>query len=198
MAAQCVAKGVDHLKYLLHLAELGFIDRHQRVVEWRIRTARFPVVKSSETFDIPAIPSVNKALVMELARCEYIKRRQNVFAVGNSGLARPTPPWDWPPAPPRVSGIAIPFPPPTGKAGLSSFPPLAENGRFQPVIVVDIQAKNTRAGRGPNPQSRGPEVIALRKLRCCLRSSTVSRRGPFRPWVLRQLTSITTTVGMIR
>ena len=61
-AARCVAKGLDHLKCLLHLAELGFIDRHQRVVEWRIRTARFPVVKSSETFDFPAVPSVEQGL----------------------------------------------------------------------------------------------------------------------------------------
>ena len=28
---------------------------------------------------------VNNALVMELARCEYIERPENVIAVGNSG-----------------------------------------------------------------------------------------------------------------
>ena len=28
---------------------------------------------------------MNKQLVMELARCEYIQRRENVIAVGNSG-----------------------------------------------------------------------------------------------------------------
>ena len=38
-----------------------------------------------DTFDFTAIPSVNKALVMELARCEYIERKENVIAVGNSG-----------------------------------------------------------------------------------------------------------------
>ena len=34
----------------------------------------------------------------------------------------------------------MPFPPPLHKAGLSVFPPLAEKGRFPPVIVVDRQA----------------------------------------------------------
>ena len=48
------------------------------------RAARFPAAKSLDTFDFLAIPSVNKALVMELARCEYIERRDNVIAVGNS------------------------------------------------------------------------------------------------------------------
>ena len=58
------------------------------MVERRIRSARFPAVKSLDTFDFPAIPSVNKALVMELARCEYIQRRENVIAVGNSGTGK--------------------------------------------------------------------------------------------------------------
>ena len=73
MAAQCAAEGVDHPGYLLRLAELELIDRHQRMVERRIRAARFPAVKSLDTLDFPAIPSLNKALVMELARCEYIQ-----------------------------------------------------------------------------------------------------------------------------
>ena len=88
MAAQCAAEGVDHPQYLLRLAELELIGRHQRMVERRIRAARFPAVKSLDTFDFPAIPSLNKAMVMELARCEYIQHRENVIAVGNSGTGK--------------------------------------------------------------------------------------------------------------
>ena len=88
MAAQCAAENVDHPGYLLQLAELELIDRHQRMVECRIRAARFPAVKSLDTFDFLAVPSVNKALVMELARCEYVERRENVIAVGNSGTGK--------------------------------------------------------------------------------------------------------------
>ena len=54
----------------------------------RVRAARFPAVKSLDTFDFPAIPSLNKALMMEMARCEYIQRRENVIAVGNSGAGK--------------------------------------------------------------------------------------------------------------
>ena len=88
MAAQCAAEGVDRPQYLLRLAELELIDRHQRMVERRIRAARFPAVKSLDTLDFPAIPSLNKALLMELARCEYVQRRENVIAVGNSGTGK--------------------------------------------------------------------------------------------------------------
>ena len=88
LAAQCAAEGVSHPDYLLRLAELELADRHQRMVQRRISAARFPATKSLDTFDFPAIPSVNKALVMELARCEYVQRRENVIAVGNSGTGK--------------------------------------------------------------------------------------------------------------
>ena len=94
MAAQCAAERVDHSGYLLRLAELEIIDRHQRMVERRGRAARFPAVKSLDPFDFPAIPSMNKALVMELARCEYIQRWDNVIAIGNrSRSVRPALGW---------------------------------------------------------------------------------------------------------
>ena len=38
--------------------------------------------------DFAAIPSLNKTLVLELARSEYATRRENVIAVGNSGTGK--------------------------------------------------------------------------------------------------------------
>jgi len=88
LAQQCAAEGVDHPRYLLRLAELELIDRERRMVERRIKEARFPTVKSLDSFDFTAIPSLNKTLVLELARCEYLTRRDNVIAVGNSGTGK--------------------------------------------------------------------------------------------------------------
>ena len=88
MAQQCAAEGVDHPDYLLRLSELELIDRHHRMVERRIRAARFPTVKSLDTFDFLAIPSVNKQLVTRLAVCEYVERRENLIAMGNSGTGK--------------------------------------------------------------------------------------------------------------
>ena len=53
------------------------------MVERRIKEARFPAVKSLDSFDFAAIPSLNKTLVLELARSEYVTRRENIIAVGN-------------------------------------------------------------------------------------------------------------------
>jgi DNA replication protein DnaC len=63
-------------------------DREQRLVERRIRAARFPAVKSLDSYDFTALPSLNKALVLELARCEYLARRENVIALGNAGTGK--------------------------------------------------------------------------------------------------------------
>ncbi len=39
VARRCAAEGVDHVRYLLRLAELELIDRERRMVERRIRQA---------------------------------------------------------------------------------------------------------------------------------------------------------------
>ncbi len=88
VARQCAAEGVDQVRYLLRLAELELIDRERRMVERRIKAARFRTVKSLDSFDFRVIPSLNKFLVMELARCEYIDRNENVIALGNSGTGK--------------------------------------------------------------------------------------------------------------
>jgi DNA replication protein DnaC len=64
------------------------IDREPRLVERRIRAARFPSVKSLDSYDFTALPSLNKALVLEPVRCEYLARRENVIALGNAGTGK--------------------------------------------------------------------------------------------------------------
>jgi DNA replication protein DnaC len=88
VAAEAAREGLDHIRFLLRLAELELIDRERRMVERRIRAARFPAVKSFDTFEFTAIPSLNKPLVLELARCEYIVARENIIALGNSGTGK--------------------------------------------------------------------------------------------------------------
>ena len=58
------------------------------MVKRRIKQARFPATKSLDSFEFKALPSLNKMLVMELARCEYINHNENIIAVGNSGTGK--------------------------------------------------------------------------------------------------------------
>ena len=88
IARQCAAESLDYPRYLLRLVEAEIIERERRMVDRRIKAAKFPTVKSLDSFDFAAFPDLNKALVMELARSEYVERRENVIAVGNSGTGK--------------------------------------------------------------------------------------------------------------
>ena len=88
LATQCAAEGKDHVHYLLRLCELELIERERRMIERRIKAAKFPATKSLDSFDFKVIPSLNKVLTIELARCEFIDQRHNVIALGPSGTGK--------------------------------------------------------------------------------------------------------------
>ena len=88
LARQCAAEGKDHVQYLRRLCELELIERERRMIERRIKAAKFPATKSLDSFDFKVIPSLNKMLVMELARCEFVTRRENIIALGPSGTGK--------------------------------------------------------------------------------------------------------------
>ena len=82
LARQCASEGLDHIQFLARLVELELIDRERRMIERRINAAKFPTVKSLDSFDFKVIPRLNKMQVLERARCEWIERRENVIALG--------------------------------------------------------------------------------------------------------------------
>ena len=88
LARQCAAEGLDLVQFLARLVELVLIDRERRLIERRIKAAGFPAVKSLDSFDFKAIAKLNKMQVLELARCEWIERRENVIALGPSGTGK--------------------------------------------------------------------------------------------------------------
>lgn len=87
-ARLCAAEGRDHVQFLARLIELELIDRERRMIERRIKAAKFPATKSLDSFDFKVIPSLNKMMVLDLARCEWIERKENVIALGPSGTGK--------------------------------------------------------------------------------------------------------------
>jgi DNA replication protein DnaC len=88
VAAQCATDNVDHLSYLLQLCELELLERERKAAERRMKAAKFPTTKSLATFDFLARPSINKILMLELARCSFIDERENVLFIGNPGTGK--------------------------------------------------------------------------------------------------------------
>jgi len=88
LAAVCTKDRADYPTYLLRLMERELLDRERRAAERRVKAARFPVVKTLDSFDFLAQPSINQELVRELMRGEYIDRRENVLLIGTSGTGK--------------------------------------------------------------------------------------------------------------
>ena len=88
-------------KGLMKELKVRLMERERRMIERRIKAAKFPAVNSLPSqaccacpagqrisFDCKAIPALNKMQVLELARCEWIDRRENVIALGPSGTGK--------------------------------------------------------------------------------------------------------------
>jgi len=74
--------------YLFEALSAEQTSRRDSAIRQRVHDARFPEVKTLDTFDFTARPSVNKMLVTELARGEFIDKRENVLLVGNPGTGK--------------------------------------------------------------------------------------------------------------
>lgn len=88
IAARAAKENLDHLAFLLQLCELELIDRERRAAERRLKAAKFPSHKTLDTFDFKSRPSLNKPLVLQLAKGEYLERRENLLLVGPSGTGK--------------------------------------------------------------------------------------------------------------
>ena len=88
VATRAAAGNVDHLGFLLQVVELELIERERKAAERRLKAARFPAPKTLDEFDFAARPSVNKPLLLDLARGDYLTRRENVLFVGPSGTGK--------------------------------------------------------------------------------------------------------------
>ncbi len=68
--------------------EIEAQQREENAHQKRLRMARFPVIKSLDRFDFTAVPSLNKARILDLARGEYLNKRENLILMGNSGTGK--------------------------------------------------------------------------------------------------------------
>ena len=81
VARQCSAESVDYPRYLLRMTELELLDRERRATERRIRQARFPVVKSLDSFEFLAIPSLTIFVSALLAAVPAVVRAVRIDPV---------------------------------------------------------------------------------------------------------------------
>ena len=87
-ASDAARSNLDYTRYLLALAEQEVNKREQNRIQKRVKLARFPVLKELADFDFSALPTLNKAQVLDLSRGEYIHKREPIVFIGNPGLGK--------------------------------------------------------------------------------------------------------------
>ena len=88
LAKSCSQEKSDYPTYLLRLCEKELAERQRRAMDRRIKGAKFPLLKTIDSFDFTSQKSVNEPLVRELLRCEFIDHHENVLLIGNSGTGK--------------------------------------------------------------------------------------------------------------
>jgi DNA replication protein DnaC len=80
--------GLGHLDFLHRLLADQAGLRRQRSIERRIKEARFRDLQPLSTFDWNFNPAINRVQIETLAACDFVRRRQNLVFVGQSGVGK--------------------------------------------------------------------------------------------------------------
>jgi DNA replication protein DnaC len=88
LARQARENGWEYEDFLLSLTEAEMQARADNRLKRRIRDARFPLVKTMESFDYSAAPDLDRRLVRELMDGAYIRERKNIIFVGKTGTGK--------------------------------------------------------------------------------------------------------------
>lgn len=85
---QAKENGPGYDEFLLDLTTTELQTRAENRLNRRVREAKFPLLKTLESFDFSAVPDLDIRLIRELMACEYIKEHRNVIFLGRSGAGK--------------------------------------------------------------------------------------------------------------
>ncbi|MGC5328995.1 IS21-like element helper ATPase IstB [Brevibacillus sp. SYSU BS000544] len=88
IAHDALERQIPYEDFLLALFEQEVMQRDANQIALRIKQAKFPSTKTFDQYDFSCIPSLNKPKILQLARCEYIEKAENVIFIGNSGTGK--------------------------------------------------------------------------------------------------------------
>ncbi len=87
-AKQAASSSMSYVDFLGGLVSEEVSRKEQRSVQNRIKSARFPVLKSLEDFDYAFQPSIDKKKVGELSNLRFIDNKENILFLGPSGVGK--------------------------------------------------------------------------------------------------------------
>ena len=87
-AREATETGLSPIGYLEGCLEAEISNRKENETRRRLQEARFPVVKTLETFDFTALPSLSREKIRALSEGKAWRERENVLLVGQVGTGK--------------------------------------------------------------------------------------------------------------
>jgi DNA replication protein DnaC len=85
---QAREQGMDYDEFLLGLTKLELQVRAENRFKRLLKEARFPHMKTFETFNFDAAPGLDPSLIQNLASADYIWQQKNIIFTGKSGTGK--------------------------------------------------------------------------------------------------------------
>lgn len=85
---QAAKKELNYREFLCMALQQEWNGRHQRCMEFWLKQARFPWVKTLEQFDFGFQPGIDRKVVRELAGLAFVERSENVILPGPPGVGK--------------------------------------------------------------------------------------------------------------
>jgi DNA replication protein DnaC len=85
---EAAGNNLSHGEFLELILQDELNVREQRLIQRRIRTARFRDVKTLEDFDFSFNPSIKRKQIFDLASCRFIREQRDVLFVGPPGIGK--------------------------------------------------------------------------------------------------------------
>ncbi len=80
--------GASHEECLLSLTDIELQLRAENRLKRKLKEAKFPLLKTLETFDCASAPQLDKRLLRELESGDYIGNHRNIIFLGKSGTGK--------------------------------------------------------------------------------------------------------------
>ena len=88
LARQALENKWSYDDFLLELTQRELSVRTENRLKRRLSEAKFPLMKTLESFDYEAAPGLDVRLIQDLKRCEYISQKRNIILLGKSGTGK--------------------------------------------------------------------------------------------------------------
>ncbi len=88
VAKEAARENLSHMDYLAKIISAEAAAKFERSIQARIRQARFPVIKTIDSFDFNHPESINKQQILRILDMDFVERKENVIILGPPGVGK--------------------------------------------------------------------------------------------------------------